>query len=91
MAHHEKADVIITQMIAKAAQSGVKRINAVCEVTDVYVHLILLFYAKLNLSCCFTMEGTSAERTTIDINWGNCTLTWTFVVTTVYRSGPLML
>jgi hypothetical protein len=25
MAHHEKADVIITQQIAKAAQSGVKK------------------------------------------------------------------
>jgi hypothetical protein len=37
-----------------------------CEDTDVYV-LHLHFYAKLNLSCCFTMEGISAERTTIGI------------------------
>jgi SpoU rRNA methylase family enzyme len=48
MARHEEADVIITQQIAKAAQSGVKRIKVVCEDTDVYV--LLLFYAKLNLS-----------------------------------------
>jgi hypothetical protein len=45
----------------------VKRINVVCEDTDVYVLLILLFYAKLNLSWCFTMGRPSAERTTIDI------------------------
>jgi hypothetical protein len=67
MARHEEADVIITQQIAKAAQSGVKRINVVCEDTDDYVLLTLLFYAKLNLSCCFTMERPSTERTTIDI------------------------
>jgi uncharacterized protein YPO0396 len=67
MARHEKAGVIITQQIAKAAQSGVKKINVVCEDTAVYVHLNLFLYAKLNLSCCFTMEGPSAEQTAIDI------------------------
>ena len=43
-----------------------KWIKVVCEDTDVYV-LLLLFYAKLNLSCCFTTEGPSAEETTFDI------------------------
>jgi 5'-3' exonuclease len=66
MTRNEEADVIIKQQIAKAAQSGVKRINVVCENTDVFV-LFLHFYAKLNLSCCLSMEGPSAERTTIDI------------------------
>jgi hypothetical protein len=47
-------------------QSGVKGINVVCGDTDVYV-LHLHFYTELNLSCCFTMEGPSAERTTIGI------------------------
>jgi hypothetical protein len=46
--------------------------------TEVYV-LHLHFYAKLNLSGCFTMEGPSAGRTTIGIgflhmNVGNCTI-----------------
>ena len=48
-------------------QSEVKRTNVVCDDTDVYVHL-LLFYGKLNLSCCCTMEGPSAEQTAIDIS-----------------------
>ena len=39
MAHHEEADVIITHQIARATQIEVKRINVVCEDTDVYVLL----------------------------------------------------
>jgi hypothetical protein len=52
MTRHEEVDVTITQQIAKAVQSGVKRINVVREDTNAYVLLILLFHAKLNLSCC---------------------------------------
>jgi hypothetical protein len=52
--------------MVKAVQSGVKGIDVVCEDTDVYV-LHMHFYAKLNLSCCFTMEGPSAEQTTIGV------------------------
>ena len=66
MTCHEEADVIIIQQMVKAAESGVKRINIVCADTDVFV-LLLHFYAKLNLTCRLTMEGPSAERTTIDI------------------------
>jgi hypothetical protein len=53
--------------MVKTVQSGMKGIDVVCEDTDVYV-LHMYFYAKLNLSCCFTMEGpSSAEQTTIGI------------------------
>ncbi|XP_078661436.1 uncharacterized protein LOC144905583 [Branchiostoma floridae x Branchiostoma belcheri] len=63
---HEEADVIIVQQMVKAAESGARRINIVCEDTDVFV-LLLHYYAQLNLTCRLTMEGPSAERTTIDI------------------------
>jgi len=52
--------------MVKAVENGVKRINIVCKDTDFFV-LLLHFYAKLKLTCRLTMEGTSAERTTIDI------------------------
>jgi hypothetical protein len=39
-----EADVFITLQIAKTAQGGVKKINVVCEDTDVYVLIQLLFY-----------------------------------------------
>ena len=61
---HEEADVIIIHQMVKAAASGVKIINIVCEDTDVFV-LLLHFYTKLNLTCHLTMEGPSAERTTV--------------------------
>jgi hypothetical protein len=56
-----EADVIMTNVV----QSGVKWINVVYEDKDVYV--LLLFYAKLNLSCCFTTEGACVEETNFDI------------------------
>lgn len=66
MTCHEEADVIIIQQMVKATESGVKRINIVCEDIDVFL-LLLHFYTKLNLNCHLTMEVQSAERTTIDI------------------------
>ena len=63
---HEEADVIIIQQMLKAVENGVKRINIVCEDTDVFV-LLVHFYAKLSLTCRLTMEGPSAERSTVDI------------------------
>ena len=66
MTRQEEADVIIIQKMVKVAESGVKRINIVCEDTDVFI-LLLHFYAKLNLTCRLTMEGPSAERATTDI------------------------
>ncbi|KAI8514533.1 corticospinal neuron axon guidance through spinal cord [Branchiostoma belcheri] len=55
----------ITRMV-KAAESGARRINIVCEDTYVFV-LLLHYFAQRNLTCRLTMEGPSAERTTIDI------------------------
>jgi hypothetical protein len=52
--------------MVKAVHSGVNGVDVVCKDTDVYV-LLMYFYAKLNLGCCFTMEGSSAEQTTIGI------------------------
>ena len=52
--------------MAKAVQSGVKWINIVYQDKDVYV-LLLLFYAKLNLSCWFTTEGACVGETNFDI------------------------
>jgi hypothetical protein len=48
----------LIQQMVKAVESGVKGIDVACEDTDVYV-LHMHFYAKLNQSCCFTMEGPS--------------------------------
>ncbi|KAI8496657.1 corticospinal neuron axon guidance through spinal cord [Branchiostoma belcheri] len=55
----------ITRMV-KAAESGARRINIVCEDTYVFV-LLLHYYAQWNLTCRLTMEGPRAERITIDI------------------------
>jgi len=50
MTCHEEVYVIIIHQMVKAAESGVERINIVCEDTDVFV-LLLRFYANLNLTC----------------------------------------
>jgi hypothetical protein len=68
MAGHEVA-VIITYQIAKAIQSGVKRVNAECEDTDVYVLLILL------KSQLLFYNGRSKYWTNNDRHSGKCTLT----------------
>eukprot|EP00058_Branchiostoma_floridae_P012288 XP_002597776.1 hypothetical protein BRAFLDRAFT_77321 [Branchiostoma floridae] len=57
---HEEADVIIIHQIAKAAESGIQRLNVVCEDTDVIV-VLLHYYTDLQLTCRLTKEGLSSE------------------------------
>lgn len=63
---HEEADVIIPQQVMYVAAEGASVIKVVCDDTDVFV-LLLHYYQTNHLSCSLLMEGTSSERTLIDI------------------------
>lgn len=63
---HEEADVIITQQAVYAATQGAKCVKVICDDTDVFV-LLLHFYSLTKLSSMMLMEGTSGERTMVDI------------------------
>ncbi|KAK3106543.1 hypothetical protein FSP39_022295 [Pinctada imbricata] len=64
--NHEEADVIIPNQLMYAVSCGCKDITVICDDTDVFV-LLLHFYDLKQLDCELHMEGTTAERTIIDI------------------------
>lgn len=63
---HEEADVIIPQQVMHAVTKGADSVTVICDDTDVFV-LLAHYYVLKNLSCTLLMEGTSSQRTIIDI------------------------
>ncbi len=63
---HEEADVIIAQQMVCAATESSSCITIVSDDTDVFV-LLLHFYQLKHLTCTLLMQGTSSQRTVVDI------------------------
>ena len=63
---HEEADTIILQQVVAIANQGAKCVSVICDDTDVFL-LLLHFYNLCKLKCSLFMEGTSEERTIVDI------------------------
>ena len=65
---HEEADVIIIHQMFSIVESSTKDINisVISDDTGLFVMLVH-FYHKRQLTCRVTMEATSKERKSIDI------------------------
>ena len=65
---HEEADVIIIHQMMSIVESSTNDINisVISDDTDVFV-LLVHFYHDKELTCHVTMEATSEERKSIDI------------------------
>ena len=63
---HEEADAIIPQQVVHIASKGMRHISVVCDDTDEFL-LLLQYCHHKQLSCGMLMEGTSSQRTSIDI------------------------
>ncbi len=63
---HEEADVIIAQQMVCAATESSSCITIASDDTDVFA-LLLHFYQLKHLTCTLLMQGTSSQRTVVDI------------------------
>ena len=63
---HEEADAIMPQQMVAITDQGTTCIKVICDDTNVYV-LPIYIYDLLKLTCSLQMEGTSSERTLVDI------------------------
>ena len=66
---YEEADVIIIHQMLSIVESSTNDINIsiISDDTDVFVLLVHFYHNMIHLTCRVTMEATSKERKSIDI------------------------